>query len=88
MRRDLLQYFLAGIACTSLTSLLVYLAMQNVQFTIATALLSDSLLVLSLWVAHRRRKLWRGMFPDDPLKSRELRCQMAKMIGRSEHRFV
>jgi hypothetical protein len=88
MRRDLIHYFLAGIACTSLMSLLVYLAMESVQFTIATALFSDSLLVLSLWLAYRRRKQWRGMFPDDPLKSRELRCQMAKMIGRTEHRFV
>ena len=87
MRRDLIHFFLVGVACSTLLSLMLLLASENIKATIGVMVATNGTLLIVILAALYRRRTWRrmGRLPDD-FRSRELRCPGS--TGTRSHRFI
>jgi len=77
MRRDLHQWFLAGVAISIVTSISVAIA-SNGDIALTLVVIQGCLLLTMFLLIHRRR-IWRqvcGSMRDESFRSHEMRCKL------------
>jgi hypothetical protein len=77
MRRDLHQWFLFGVACSIITTIIVAIA-SNADLAMSLVVIQGGILLTMFLLIHRRR-IWRqvcGSLRDENFRSHELRCKL------------